>query len=373
MVSHHFPEAAMNKIVAMSAAIVKTVCLSSVLAMVAGWSVVLPVSAQTDNVETTGDESLPPRVYGKLYSRDILRGVTIEDVYTFNDRRTTTLGPAYANIVNASSNFIKCNPPTGRKFTYALCYYSGPDSPTGTNSDNPSLPCTLSEDGRYANCTCYAITNELAAAKVPYLVDINAISNLDIYRKTISACGQNGENCSSGNIDAAVCDAINTNLLVPGADAISVFSTLYSQDYSVQGEDPLTSCTGKKAGVYAGCMTAPCQFTGKKDKNGNKLVNCKCPIYDGPYQIGQANQSCRLQLVRASQTCRVPTDVRYTIPRNRLSTTRRLAQRAPSVRTCARRMIRALKPLHRYKLATRATLRCARPLVSDKPEAPLHL
>lgn len=282
----------MNEIVTRSSVIFRLVCLSFLLALVGAWSVALPVFAQTENVETTADDSLPPKVYGKLYSRDILRGVTIDDVYTFNDRRTTTLGPAYANIVNASTNFIKCSPPTGRKFTYALCYYSGPNAPTGTNSDNPSLPCTLSEDGRYANCTCYAITNDLAAAKVPYLVDINAISNLDIYRKTISACGQNGENCSSGNIDAAVCDAINTNLLVPGADAISVFSTLYSQDYSVQGEDPLTSCTGKKAGVYAGCMTAPCQFTGKKDKNGNKLVNCKCPIYDGPYQIGQANQSC---------------------------------------------------------------------------------
>jgi len=136
----------MNKIVTVNSVITRTVCLSFMvmLAFVGGWSIALPVFAQTENVESTADDSLPPKVYGKLYSRDILRGVTIDDVYNFNDRRTTTLGPAYADIVNASTNFIKCSPPTGRKFTYALCYYSGPNAPTGTNSDNPSLPCTLS-------------------------------------------------------------------------------------------------------------------------------------------------------------------------------------------------------------------------------------
>jgi hypothetical protein len=240
----------------------------------------------------TRDDAVPPKRYGRLYSRDILRGVTLKDVYTFNDKWTTTTGPAYANITTGSSSFIQCTPPSGRKFAYALCYYSGPNAPTGTNPDNPALPCTLSKDGRFANCTCYAISNEMAAAKVPYLVDINAISNLGIYKQTIEACGQNGENCAAGTIDAAVCDAINTNLLVPGADLVSVFSTLYTQNYAVQGQDPITSCTGKDAGVYAGCMTAPCELTGKKDKNGNELVNCKCPIYKGPYQIGQANQSC---------------------------------------------------------------------------------
>lgn len=269
----------------------KALCLLIILALTAT-STTQPAAAQSDNTAATSEDGTPSKVYGKLYSRDILRGVTLSDVYTFNDRRTTTYGPAYANIVNESSNFIQCTPPAGRRFAYALCYYSGPTAPTGTNAENPSLPCTLSEDGRYANCTCYAITNELVGARVPYLVDINAISNLDIYKKTIAACGQNGEKCASGSIDAAVCDAINTNLLVPGADLISVFSTIYSQNYTVQGETPLTSCTGRKAGVYAGCMTAPCEFTGKKDKNGNRLVNCKCPIYDGPYQIGQANQSC---------------------------------------------------------------------------------
>lgn len=271
--------------------ITRNLCLIFSFAATALITVASPVFAETESVSTSSNH-LPPRVYGKLYSRDILRGASLKDVYTFNDRRTTTNGPAYANIVNSSSNFIKCTPPSGRAFAYALCYYSGPNAPTGTNADNPPLPCTMSADGRYANCTCYAITNELAAGKVPYLVDINAISNLDMYKKTIETCGRSGEKCASGATDVAVCDAINTNLLVPGADMISVFSTLYGQDYAVQGQDPMTNCVGKDAGVYAGCMTAPCELTGKKDKNGNALVNCKCPIYTGPYQIGQANQSC---------------------------------------------------------------------------------
>jgi hypothetical protein len=281
----------MNSFFQTGATCARKVCLIFLFAITAATHGAVPAFAETGNVAASY-HNVPPRVYGKLYSRDVLRGATLKDVYTFNDKRTTTNGPAYANIVNGSSNFIQCTPPSGRAFAYALCYYSGPNAPTGTNAENPPLPCTLSESGRYANCTCYAITNELAAGKVPYLVDINAISNLDIYKKTIETCGQNGEKCASGSMDAAVCDAINTNLLVPGADLISVFSTLYSQNYSVQGQDPMTNCTGEDAGVYAGCMTAPCERTGKKDKNGNELVNCKCPIYDGPYQVGQANQSC---------------------------------------------------------------------------------
>ena len=284
-------EVAINPMVPMFMVIARSLLLSSFLAITAGIAVASPALAESGSVSASS-HNLPPKVYGKLYSRDVLRGATLKDVYTFNDKRTTSNGPAYANIVDGSSNFIKCTPPSGRTFAYALCYYSGPNAPTGTNSENPPLPCTMSQDGRYAHCTCYTITNEMAAGKVPYLVDINAISNLDIYKKTIEACGRDGEKCASGDIEPAVCEAINTNLLVPGADLISVFSTLYGQNYAVQGQDPMTNCTGKDAGVYAGCMTAPCEFTGKKDKNGNALVNCKCPIYNGPYQVGQANQSC---------------------------------------------------------------------------------
>ena len=82
-----------------------------------------------------------------------------------------------------------------------------------------------------------------------------------------------------------VCDAINTNLMVPGADLISVFSPIYTNAYSTDSKPRSTDC--KDAAVYAGCMTAPCYRTGEKDAQGRDIVQCKCPVYDGPYQIGQ--------------------------------------------------------------------------------------
>ena len=227
--------------------------------------------------------------YGKIYSQKILRGVTLKDVYRFNTQWTTAIGPAYANIVEESSNFIKCKPPTGREFSYGLCYYSGPAQPTGSNPENPSLPCTLSKDGKVANCTCYAISNKGAGAKTPYLVDINAISNLYIYQETTASCGRDGSDCTDASSEPPICEAINTKLLVPGADLVSVFSTLYANNYASQTQsEPLTSCNG----LYAGCMTAPCTRTGKYDSQGNELVSCECPVYNGPFQIGQANQNC---------------------------------------------------------------------------------
>jgi hypothetical protein len=48
------------------------------------------------------------------------------------DNWTTSFGPAYANVVVTSTNFLPC-----RGGPYALCYYSGPSS----GSEN--LSCTL--------------------------------------------------------------------------------------------------------------------------------------------------------------------------------------------------------------------------------------
>jgi hypothetical protein len=47
-----------------------------------------------------------------------------------------------------------------------------------------------------------------------------------------------------------------------------------------------TSCD---SGPYVGCMTAPCVKTGKPG-----IVKCSCPVFNGPFQIGQDNQSCSL-------------------------------------------------------------------------------
>ncbi len=246
--------------------------------------------SQAENAQIAASVS-PYTVYGKRYSRNILRGVHLKDVYEFNSTSTTPYGPAYANILAEPTNFVSCKPPSGRPFSYALCYYSGPPYPTGLAS-NPALPCKMSADGTYANCTCYAITTDATSPKQPYYVDINAISNLSIYQQTVEACGQDGAKCQTGGRVAPVCDALSTNLMVPGADLVSVYSPLFLTNYDTQGGSNSTSCTGKNQGLYAGCMTAPCTRTGEYDANGNELVSCKCPVFTGPYQIGQGNQNC---------------------------------------------------------------------------------
>src|SRR5207253_5258691 len=43
---------------------------------------------------------------------------------------------------------------------------------------------------------------------------------------------------------------------------------------------------------YAGCMTAPCHYTGRQDDAGNQLVECTCPVYNGPFELGQAGVPC---------------------------------------------------------------------------------
>ena len=245
-----------------------------------------------DVTSNTANKQNNETKYGQAYSNIILKDVTISDVYIFNDKNTSKYGPAYADITTNHSNFLQCLPPAGRKFSYALCYYSGPADATGNNRENPSLPCVLEDGGTVANCSCYEISTDIVSPKMPYLVDINAISNLEIYKQTVEACGHNGEKCASRNIFPPVCDAINTNLLVPGADLISVFTPIYSKNYTNPNGSDTTSCTGNKSGKYAGCMTAPCYRTGEKDDAGHNIVQCKCPVVDGPYQIGQGGQSC---------------------------------------------------------------------------------
>lgn len=86
-----------------------------------------------------------------------------------------TLVPAFANILLQNSNFLACQ---GGPF--ALCYHSGP------STTSPGLGCTLTPNGRFANCDCYAF------AYGAYFVDINSILNYGVYRKTVKRCGAAG-------------------------------------------------------------------------------------------------------------------------------------------------------------------------------------
>ena len=177
---------------------------------------------------------------------------------------TTSFGPAYADITLASSNFVPC-----RGGPFALCYYSGP------SSGAEDLSCTLTSDGKYANCQCFDIPYGV------YFVDINAILNHAVYEQTVAQCGADGSLCATLN-SAPVCANVNQGNLIPGS---SIYST-FSFDCIPENGLGLTNCSNAP---YAGCMTAPCFKTGQAG-----IVECSCPVFNGPYQVGQNDQACTL-------------------------------------------------------------------------------
>jgi len=185
--------------------------------------------------------------------------------FKLNTLPTTSYGPPWADIMLQPTNMLECK---GNTTSIALCYYSGP---------GPTTPCTLDGLG-IANCTCYEIPSGQ-----PYLVDINAILNRNVYLKTVAVCGKDGSRClPAGSRAAPVCEAINQHTLIPGADLVSAFS-LY-----LEKQMPISLTTCATPAVYAGCMTAPCKRTGRRDPNtGLPLVQCGCPTWNGPYQVGQ--------------------------------------------------------------------------------------
>ncbi len=230
-----------------------------------------------------------PIKYDEKYERAIFKGKSLQKLFHFNIAKTTPYGPAYANIAIPEKR-IPCSAPLGRRHSYALCYYSGPNYPTGVNPSNPALPCKLSKDGVYAECSCLLITTTGNASEQPYYVGLDVISNFDIYKIQTETCGEDASACLNQGITPPVCEALNVNLLVPGADIISVYSEALQSDYYPSGNT--SGSTNCSDGLYAGCMTSPCEITGQTDSSGREIVQCKCPVYKGPHQIGQANQSC---------------------------------------------------------------------------------
>jgi hypothetical protein len=180
--------------------------------------------------------------------------------------------PAYANILLQNSNFVQC-----KGGPFALCYYSGPNT---AGNEPTNLSCELTPDGKFANCDCYAIPYGT------YFVDINAILNYNVYLQTVATCGRDGALCENQPNKAPVCNYVNNQTLIPKADMFSTFS------FDCLPTDGIgaTNCT--QAVPYAGCMTAPCYKNKDTDKTG--IVTCSCPVYNGPFQIGQDNQQCSL-------------------------------------------------------------------------------
>jgi hypothetical protein len=87
--------------------------------------------------------------------------------FRLNTYMTPPYGPAWADILLKPENFLQC-----KGAPVALCHYSRPGLGT---------PCEFAPGKALANCTCYEVPSGS-----PYFVDINAVLNLDVYRKTVS-------------------------------------------------------------------------------------------------------------------------------------------------------------------------------------------
>jgi hypothetical protein len=147
----------------------------------------------------SGGSQVPGPLHSQRGTPNLLRDV-LKDPERF---WPTAYGPSYANVLTGATNFLPC-----KGGPFALCYYSGPEP----------LGCRLSADGRTANCEC------LDVAYGVYFVDINAILKHSVYQQAVRVCGADGSACAGQINKAPVCDYINRNMFLPGADRISAFS-----------------------------------------------------------------------------------------------------------------------------------------------------
>ena len=190
-----------------------------------------------------------------------------QSFWDFSKNWTTNYGPAYRDTVLAPSNFLPC---TGQ---FALCFHSGPEP----------MPCRLTKDGRFANCTC-PVRDGLN------FVLITAILNYPVYLDTIdpNACGADGSGCQTPDT-APVCQFLPKGQLIPGAQVISTYdpdSTKSITDEITNPSNLFTPCTDAP---FAGCMTAPC----KLNKDGSS-AQCLCPVFYGNFQLVGENAKCSL-------------------------------------------------------------------------------
>ena len=96
-----------------------------------------------------------------------------QEFWDNSENWTTEYGPAYRDTVEKLENMVPC---TGQ---FALCFTSGPEP----------LPCEITKDGRFANCTCTAQSGL-------NFVLITAILNYQVYQDTVAVCGADGSGLS---------------------------------------------------------------------------------------------------------------------------------------------------------------------------------
>ena len=209
----------------------------------------------------------PPHAANFDIGRQIHFVPNSQEFWDFSKNWPTNFGPAYRDTVTAPTNFLPC---TGQ---YALCAESGPQP----------LPCTVTPDGRFANCKCTVQTG------LNY-VQITAILNEKVYQDTVNVCGADGAKCFLVPDKAPVCKAIRDGTLIPGADLISDFNPGSQSGLVTQMTNPpeTPSFTVCPKAPYAGCMTASC----KLNRSGD--AQCSCPIFWGIFQLPEADAQCSL-------------------------------------------------------------------------------
>jgi len=194
-----------------------------------------------------------------------------QSFWDFSKNWTTNYGPAYRDTVLRGSNFLPC---TGQ---FALCFHSGPEP----------LPCKMTKDGGFANCTCTVQDG------INYVL-ITSILNHPVYLDTINACGADGANCQIPDT-APVCEYLRNGNLIPGAQVISTYdpdTNKSIQDEIINPSNLLMNCPSDPSAPplpFAGCMTAPC----KLNKDGT-TAQCLCPVFYGNFQLVGEDAQCAL-------------------------------------------------------------------------------
>jgi|SRR5580658_6420724 hypothetical protein len=189
----------------------------------------------------------------------------VQTFWDFSKNWTSNYGPAYRDTVEVPDQLVPCSS------QFALCFHSGAQP----------YPCTLSLDGRSAQCKC------TVATETNYTL-INAILNYPVYLSTLQACGTDGSNCTTTG-SAPVCGFLNGGKLIPGADVISTFDPgTHSDILAAIAEGPSAVTTCNKA-PYAACMTAPCQLN-----KGGSTATCKCPVFYGRFELVGVGAQCSL-------------------------------------------------------------------------------
>ena len=248
-----------------------------------------------------------------LFASHVFRGLCLAGLLAIPAASAQDDPPPRADQYDELSEFLACS---GN--AYALCYYSGPQEPTPPGqSATPPLPCTIGGP-EHADCTCYTVNEQMLEPGLRYnFVLIGSILNPVARAETELRCHEDGSNClnmahlASGicnNADdphvdeyefcreAPVCSLLGdletgeTQSLYEGGDAtlISTFSFYSSEVHNFGSQD----CSENDIRLYAGCMTAPCT-----DEDGDGLAECKCPLYDGPYQIGQDSEGLQCNIL----------------------------------------------------------------------------